>query len=99
MSDTIKTDLILNQLRIVRNASYDTNPGRYRAEVEYKTVSSETKLMLHPEVAEKLLAWLAPLLVQYAAKEAGEVAENIKRSIDALAPSVQIEDTKPETAP
>lgn len=55
--------MILEQLTIRRNESYETNPGSYRGEIKFKNQYGEIKLHLNEETSKKILAVVAEQMV------------------------------------
>ncbi len=94
-----KPELILKELRISHNETYDKNPGQYRALLKYVSQSSEHTLTLDESVSERVLAFIGPVIAEAAAMVARETQRNITRSLDALNNVKAIEAFAPPPAP
>lgn len=92
----------LEKLEIRKSESYRNEPpNRYIGEVEYQGSRGKMVVILPPEVSEKLLVYLGPLMAQFAQQGAQEIAANIIRSVEDLkTPAIAapaIEDSTSET--
>lgn len=74
--------LTIEKITIEKRASYEENPGKWVARVEYKERDNKTTLVLTPQVSENLLGYLGPAISHFAAKAADEVRANIAIAIE-----------------
>lgn len=79
-----KPDLIMQQLTITRRRSYETNPGKYKAEIQYESGENKHTLTLDEVISERMLTFIGPVICEAAAMVAKEAEKNIVRSIEAL---------------
>lgn len=88
----MESEMRIERLTIERTESWQTvNPNRYVATVEYKSPKGEIKMPLTPEISERLLEFVAPLIARLGAEAAQEIAANIYKAIEASKPATQIE--------
>ena len=71
----------ISNLNIRLNQSWDENPGKYVASVEYEDKSGNIKMPLDPEVTEALMTYLGPLIAKFGSMAAAKIAENITASL------------------
>ena len=85
----------LKSLQIDQNESYEDNPGRYTAKVNFvNDRSEEIKLVLDVRLSEALLAFLAPALTKFATMHAQQLEHNLQQCIDNLSNQNAIEAPK-----
>lgn len=88
----MEAQMTIERLTIERTASWQTvNPDRYIATVHYKSNKGEITMPLTPEISERLLEFVAPLIARLGAEAAQEIASNIYKTIEASKPATQIE--------
>lgn len=88
----MESEMSLERLTIEKTPSWrDTNPDRYIATVHYKSNKGEITMPLTPEISERLLEFVAPLIARLGAEAAQEIASNIYRAIETAKPATQIE--------
>lgn len=72
----------LTNLHIELQASYCDNAGKYVATIQYETGRKDAvKLVLDPEVSERLLVFLGPVITKFATQAAKEIETNIIGSL------------------
>lgn len=88
----MESEMRIERLTIAKEPSYSReNPDRYVATIEYKSTRGEIKMPLTPEISERLLEFVAPLIARLGAEAAQEIASNIYRAIETVKPVTQIE--------
>jgi len=86
----------LERLTISLNASYDDNPGKYTGKAEYSSPHGELKIPLDSGFTEKLLVFLSPLIAEFGAKAAGELATIVSQAVeDRKHPVVELNQSNP----
>jgi len=78
------SELIMRELHIHQNQSYEDNPGKYKCKITYAGSHSEHSLTLNETISERLLAFIGPAICEAAAMVAEETKKNIERSIEAM---------------
>ena len=72
----------LTQLTIQLQPTYASNAGKYIATIEYNHKNdSKTKLILEPEISEKLLEFCGPAIIAASKDFAEELNRNIQSSL------------------
>lgn len=72
----------LQSLTIARSPSYATeNAGKWVAQVQYKSPSEETSILLADGVAVELLALVGPMIAKRAAEAASRAAGLIEEAV------------------
>lgn len=74
----------IESVMIRRRKSYEENSGRFVGEVEYQGMTGKVTLTISEDVSEKLLEFLAPVLVEYSRRVALQIADDITRQVAAL---------------
>lgn len=75
----------IQELRIWKKASYeDINPDRWVAKVAYQQRDSSMEIALAPEIAERMLTFLAPALVEFSRQAVGQIAQDITTQVQAI---------------
>jgi hypothetical protein len=80
----------ITKVTISKRASYEANAGRFVAEVEFKSDRANMHIPLSPDVSEKLLTFLTPVIVECASRSTNEIAEILTKQIaDSKAPAIE----------
>lgn len=88
----------LKSLEIKENRSYEPNPGKYTAEIEYEGESGSVKLQLDPDVSVALLSVIGTVISQFAHKAAEKLEREIKLSVKEAKAQPLIAETKDANA-
>ncbi len=87
------TEMTLVDLNIRRRTSYEEMSGRYVAEVKFQGSRGNITLPLSPEISEKLMEYLAPLLARFGSDAAAEIAASVLKAVEDRK-ATEIEDVK-----
>lgn len=79
-----KTELIMRELTLRRNQTYEKNAGKYTGSIQYEGAGGTHTLTLDEVISERVLAFIGPVICEAAAMVAEETKKNIARSIEAL---------------
>jgi hypothetical protein len=71
----------ITRVTIGKKASYEANAGRFVAEVEFKSDRASMHIPLSPDVSERLLAFLTPVIVECASRSTNEIAEILTKQL------------------
>lgn len=80
----IEKQQTIESVTIRRRKRYEDNPGRFVGEVEYEGSGNKVAIMLDQALSEKLLEYLAPVLVEYSRRVALQIADDITQQVAAL---------------
>ena len=73
----------LKELTIKMNESYDDNPGQYRGKIKWEEKNDgEMTIVLPPEISEKLLLFLAPVMQEFSTRAATAMVNAIEASVN-----------------
>jgi hypothetical protein len=68
----------IESLQITRNPTYvSVNAGRFVAQIKFKSETGNIEVLLAPEIAERLMAYLAPLLAEFSRRATEQIASDI----------------------
>jgi hypothetical protein len=74
--------MILRELTITQNQSYETNPGKYKGEVKFESGQGKLHITLDETVSQNLLAYLGPVLVKASAGLANQITNCLELSYE-----------------
>ena len=72
----------ITSLTIELRESYEKNPGKYVATVNYTDEPNKLVLVIDPEVSTQLLVFLGPLISKLALKSCQDLEKNITQSVE-----------------
>ena len=72
--------------------TYGENVGKYETEISYEGERGKVKLLLDPEISKTLLAFIGPVITQFAHKQSLALERDIALSIQEAdkAPTLEI---------
>ena len=72
----------IKSVSFIKNPSYDSvNPDKWVGRVEFKSDRGNCSIPLAPEVAEKLLVVLTPVLVEFSQRATAGIAEILTKQL------------------
>lgn len=75
----------IREVRIWKKETYESeNPGRFVARVEYRSPKGNIEIPLDIEVAESMLAFLAPVIAKFSRKAVETIMSDIENQVLAL---------------
>ena len=85
----------LKELTIRLQRSYEDNPGKYMAEIEYEGTHGTVKVLLGDRVSDALLACVGPAISEFSHRASEEIEKNLQWSIQeaSKAPAIEVEST------
>lgn len=78
----MKTEMTLRELTVRKRASYEDMAGRFVAEVQYEGSGGKITMPLSPEISEKLMEFLAPMLARFGSEAANEIAASVLKVLE-----------------
>jgi hypothetical protein len=78
----MKNEMSLQSLTLRKRQSYEEMPGRFVAEVRYEGSRGSIVMPLTPDISEKLMEYLAPLLARFGSDAASEIAASVTKALE-----------------
>ena len=69
--------MTLRELKVRKRQSYEEMAGRFVAEVSYEGSGGTISMPLGPDISEKLMEFLAPMLARFGSEAANEIASSV----------------------
>lgn len=80
----------IKSVKFSKQACYESNPGRWVGKVEFTSSQGNCEIPLAPEVAEKLLEVLTPVLVEFSQRATAGIAEILTKQLqDKTTPAIE----------
>jgi hypothetical protein len=80
----------IKKVTFSKQESYEPNPGRWIAKVEFESRNGNCDIPLSSEVSEKLLQVLTPFIVEFAQRSTTQIAEILTKQLaDAQTPAIE----------
>lgn len=82
----------IKSVTIKKQANYETqNAGRFVANIEFVSEYGNMSIPLAPDVSEKLLEFLTPVIVEFSSRATNQVAEILTKQLaDRTAPAIDM---------
>lgn len=73
--------LRLKSMYIIKNDSWEDNPEKYKINIVYEGENNKHDLIAGPELSEKIMAFIGPVITAATVKLARELEANLQASI------------------
>ncbi len=71
----------LKTLNIHLQRSYEDNPGKYSGEFEWEGERGSVKMIINPEMSERLLAFIGPVITEFSHAACLDIERRLQQSV------------------